>query len=100
MSEKTFEVDSERYMIDYMNEGHQASILWYIKAYGNLWNAEGGYIAKLDREGMEIDVEMPGGDQRIRIDFDHVLEDETDAQETLIDMSNKARDIVMSRRSQ
>jgi hypothetical protein len=30
--------------------------------------------------------------------FDHVLEDDEDAQSTLIDMSMKAREIIMSQR--
>ncbi len=100
MTDKAFDPESERYMIEYMNGGHQASILWYIKAYGNLWDSEGGYIVALDREGMDLDVELPDGERRIRIAFDHLLADESDAQETLIEMSNKARKIVMSQRKQ
>ena len=100
MTDHRFDPETERYMVDYMNEGHQASILWYAKAYGNLWEAEGGYIAGIDKEGMDIDVEVPDGETRIRIAFDHVLADDSDAQETLIQMSQNAREIVMNRREQ
>ncbi len=100
MTDTSFDPESERYMIDYMNEGHQASLLWYAKAYGELWDADGAYMVKLDKEGMDLDVELPDGEKRIRIAFDHLLEDDSDAQNTLIEMSTKAREIVMSQRKQ
>jgi putative heme iron utilization protein len=49
---------------------------------------------------MDLDVELKNGEKRIRITFDHVLEDEDDAQSTLIDMSMKAREVIMSQRKQ
>ncbi len=54
----------------------------------------------LDREGMELSVEMPGGERQIRIAFDHVLKDDDDAQSTLVEMSMKAREIIMNRAEQ
>jgi putative heme iron utilization protein len=54
----------------------------------------------IDKEGMDLKVEMPGGEQQVRIAFDHVLEDDDDAQSTLIDMSMKAREIIMNRAEQ
>jgi putative heme iron utilization protein len=46
---------------------------------------------------MDLNVEMVDGEKRIRITFDHLLEDDNDAQSTLIEMSMKAREIIMSR---
>jgi putative heme iron utilization protein len=100
MTDKSFDPETEQYMIDYMNQGHPASILWYAKVYGNVWDAEGGYIVAIDKEGMDLDVELKNGEKRIRITFDHVLEDDDDAQSTLIDMSMKAREVIMSQRKQ
>ena len=97
MSNKSFDPETERYMVDYMNQGHPASIRYYAMVYGEIWDAEGGNIAGIDKEGMDIDVELKDGEKRVRIEFDHVLEDEEDAQNTLIDMSVHAREVVMSR---
>jgi putative heme iron utilization protein len=57
-------------------------------------------MVAIDREGMELNVEMPDGEKRIRIAFDHVLADDDDAQSTLIEMSMKAREVIMSRAEQ
>ncbi|MCZ6874064.1 MAG: hypothetical protein O7G88_11150 [bacterium] len=50
----------------------------------------------MDKEGMDIDVELKDGEKRIRIEFDHLLEDDDDAQNTLINMSVHAREVVIS----
>ena len=77
-----------------------ASIYWYARTYGNLWDAENASMLGIDKEGMELRVEMSDGERQIRIAFDHVLEDDDDAQSTLIDMSMKAREIIMNRAEQ
>jgi putative heme iron utilization protein len=48
----------------------------------------------LDKEGMELDVTLPDGIRRIRIPFEHRLQDEGDAQQTLVEMSFNARDVL------
>jgi len=100
MSEHRFDPETERYMVDYMNQNHPASIYWYARTYGDLWEAENASMLGIDKEGMDLSVEMPDGEMRIRIAFDHILEDDDDAQSTLIDMSMKAREIIMSRAEQ
>jgi putative heme iron utilization protein len=100
MSENRFDPETERYMVDYMNQNHPASIYWYARTYGDLWEAENASMLGIDKEGMDLSVEMPDGEMRIRIAFDHVLEDDDDAQSTLIDMSMKAREIIMNRAEQ
>jgi len=100
VTDKAFDPESERFMIDYMNQGHPGPLLMYAKAYGNLWDAEAAYMVALDKEGMELNVEVPEGEKRIRIAFDHVLEDDSDAQNTLVEMSMQARDMVTQRRRQ
>jgi putative heme iron utilization protein len=100
MADKRFDPDTERYLVDYMNEHYPASVYWYARAYGDLWDAENAVMLALDKEGMELRVEMPDGERQIRIAFDHVLKDDDDAQSTLVEMSMKAREIIMQRAEQ
>ncbi len=90
-----FDPETERYMVDYMNQNQPASIYWYARTYGELWDAENASMIAIDKEGMDLSVEMPDGDKQIRILFDHVLEDDDDAQSTLVEMSMKARERIM-----
>ena len=100
MTDTHFDPEIERYLVDYMNEHYPASVYWYARAYGDLWDAENAVMLALDREGMELSVEMPDGERQIRIAFDHVLQDDDDAQSTLVEMSMKAREIIMQRAEQ
>src|SRR4030095_4384712 len=87
MQSPGFDPESERYMIDHMNADHADSNLMYVKVYGNLWSATVAHMVTLDKEGIELEVTVPDGTQRIRIPFDHRLEDDADAQRTLVAMS-------------
>jgi putative heme iron utilization protein len=100
MTDKHFDPEIERYLVDYMNQHYPASVYWYARAYGDLWNAENAVMLALDREGMELSVEMPDGERQIRIAFDHILQDDDDAQSTLVELSMKAREIIMQRAEQ
>jgi putative heme iron utilization protein len=48
-------------------------------------------MVTLDKDGMDLEVTIPNGTQRIRIPFDHHLEDEADAQRTLVAMARYAQ---------
>ncbi len=100
MTDKRFDEETERYMVEYMNQNHPASNYWFAKAYGNLWDAEDASMIAIDKEGMELTVQMPDGERNIRVMFDHVLKDDDDAQFTLVDMSMKAREIIMNQKKQ
>ena len=89
-----FDPESERYMMDHMNADHADSNLMYVKVYGNLWSATAARLVTLDKEGMDLAVTVPDGTQRIRIPFDHRLEDEADAQRTLVAMSRHAQAVI------
>jgi len=91
MPSPSFAPESERYMMDHMNADHADSNLMYIKVYGNLWSATAARMVTLDKEGMDLEVTVPDGTLRIRIPFDHRLEDEADAQRTLVAMSRHAQ---------
>ena len=43
---------------------------------------------------MDLEVTVPDGVQRIRLTFDHRLQDEADAQRTLVAMSRHAQAII------
>ena|SRR5215467_4021276 len=94
MQNPGFEPESERYMMDHMNTDHADSNLMYVKVYGNLWSATAARMVTLDRDGMDLEVTIPDGTQRLRIPFDHRLEDETDAQRTLVAMSWHAQAVI------
>src|SRR5262245_46439514 len=94
MQRPGFDPESERYMIDHMNADHADSNLMYVKVYGNLWSATAARMATLDKEGMDLEVTVPDGSQRIRISFDHRLADEADAQRTLVAMSRHAQAVI------
>ena len=95
MESPAFPPESERSMIEHMNEWYAHSNLMYAKAYGQLWQATEARMMALDKEGMELDVTIPDGTKRIRIPFAQRLHDEGEAQQTLVEMSFKAREILM-----
>ena len=94
MQSSGFTPESERYMLDHMNADHADSNLMYVKVYGNLWSATAARMVTLDKDGMDLEVAVPDGPQRIRIAFDHRLEDEADAQRTLVAMSRHAQAVI------
>src|SRR5262249_7058512 len=94
MESPGFPPETERSLVEHMNEFYADANLRYAKAYGNLWQATEARMVVLDKEGMELDVAVPDGTRRIRIPFDHRLQDEGDAQQTLVEMSFAARDIM------
>jgi putative heme iron utilization protein len=81
-------------MIDHMNADHADSNLMYVQVYGKCWSATAARMVTLDKDGMNLDVTLPDGTQRIRIPFDHRLEDEADAQRTLVAMSRHAQAVI------
>jgi putative heme iron utilization protein len=99
MESPAFPPESERAMIEHMNEWYADANLRYARVYGNLWSATAACLVALDRQGMELDVTTPEGARRIRIPFDHHLQDEGDAQQTLVEMSFKAREMLAQQAS-
>jgi putative heme iron utilization protein len=81
-------------MVEFMNEHYAHSNLMYAKVYGQLLQATEARMMALDKEGMELDVTVPYGTRHIRIPFEHRLQDEGDAQQTLVEMSFNARDVL------
>ena len=94
MESSSFPPETERSLVEHMNEFYADANLRYARAYGQLWQATEARMVALDKAGMELEVTVPEGARRIRISFDHSLQDEGDAQQTLVEMSFNARDIL------
>ena len=94
MENTSFAPALERYMIDHMNDDHADSNLMYVKVYGNLWEATAARLLRLDKTGMELEVTSASGIQRLRLTFDHRLQDEKDAERTLVAMSRHAQAVI------
>ncbi len=94
MENTSFAPALERYMIDHMNDDHADSNLMYVKVYGHLREATAARLVTLDKTGMELEVTLPSGLQRLRLAFDHHLQDEKDAERTLIAMSRHAQAVL------
>ncbi len=97
MENTSFAPASERYMIDHMNDDHADSNLMYVKVYGNLWEATAARMLRLDKAGMELEVTSASGLQRLRLTFDHRLQDEKDAERTLVAMSRHAQAVIAAK---
>ena len=57
-------------------------------------SATAARMVALDKVGMDLEVTVPEGMQRLRIPFDHCLQDEADAQRTLVAMSRHAQTVI------
>ena len=94
MESTFFTPESERSMIEHMNADHADSNLMYVKVYGHLGGATAARTVTLDKEGMGLEVTLPDRHTHIRITFDHRLQDEADAQRTLVAMSRQAHEVL------
>jgi len=94
MDSRFFAPQSAQYMIDHMNADHADANRMYAKVYGQLWGVTAARMLALDREGMELEVTVPDGSTRLRIPFDHRLQDEADAQRTLVAMARQAHEVM------
>ena len=94
MENTSFAPASERDMIDHMNADHADANLMYVKVYGHLWEATAARMLRLDKAGMDLEVTSASGIQRLRLPFDHRLQDEKDAERTLVAMARHAQAVI------
>ena len=73
MESPAFPLETERSLVEHMNEFYADANLRYAKAYGHLWQATEARMVALDKAGMELEATVPDGARRIRIPFDHRL---------------------------
>jgi putative heme iron utilization protein len=75
----------------HMNEDHADAIALYAQVFGQLTAVNAAEMVRIDPQGMDLNVQMNGGHQLLRIEFDHELQDSEDAHQTLIAMVKEAR---------
>jgi putative heme iron utilization protein len=81
---------SER-ICKHMNEDHADALALYARAFGQVEGVTQARMQAIDSEGMDLQVEVDGAVQTLRIPFDHPLKDSEDAHHTLIAMLKQAR---------
>jgi putative heme iron utilization protein len=81
---------SER-ICKHMNEDHAEAIALYATVFGQVDQVDAARMLRIDPQGMDLAIEIDGGEQTVRIDFDHTLSDSEDAHQTLISMVRQAR---------
>ena len=81
----TFEPITEKSSIricNHMNQDHEDAVIAYAKYYGRIENFKTAKMIKLSPELIEIKVD----EKTIKIKFDHILKDCSDAHKTLVNM--------------
>jgi putative heme iron utilization protein len=81
---------SER-ICKHMNEDHADALALYARVFGQVEGVTQARMQAIDSEGMDLQVEVDGAVQTLRIPFDHPLKDPEDAHHTLIAMLKQAR---------
>lgn len=81
---------SER-ICKHMNEDHADAVALYARVFGHLEGVTQARMQAIDPEGMDLQVQVDGTAQTLRIGFDHPLRDSEDAHHTLIAMVKQAR---------
>ena len=75
----------------HMNEDHGEAIVLYAKAFGNAPTAQSAKMLAIDPQGMDLMAQIDGKETKVRVEFDHTLQDSEDAHQTLITMVKQAR---------
>jgi len=65
-----------------MNKDHQDAVNAYAKYYGKIKTFRSAKMIRLSPESIQLEID----DQTINIKFDHVLQDCSDAHQTLVKM--------------
>jgi putative heme iron utilization protein len=75
----------------HMNEDHAEAIALYAQVFGQRPNTETAQMLAIDSQGMDLTIQYQEQSEKIRITFDHTLQDSEDAHQTLIAMVRQAR---------
>ena len=82
MNSEPITQESSSRICDHMNKDHQDSINSYAKYYGKIKTFRSAKMIRLSQESIQLEID----DQTINIKFDHVLQDCSDAHQTLVKM--------------
>ena len=74
--------ESSRRICEHMNKDHQDAVIAYAKYYGKIKTFKSAKMISLSQESIQIKID----DQKLEIQFDHILQDCSDAHKTLVRM--------------
>lgn len=75
----------------HMNDDHAAAVLVYAQVYGQAPQAAQAEMVSIDPLGMNLQAQVEGAVQNLRVEFDRELTDSEDAHQMLIQMVKTAR---------
>jgi putative heme iron utilization protein len=78
----------------HMNEDHADAIALYARVFGQSPQVSSARMLAIDPEGMDLEAQVEDQQVRLRISFDHPLQDSEDAHHTLIEMVKQARQVA------
>ena len=82
MSSEPITQESSKRICNHMNKDHEGAVNAYAKYYGKIKTFKSAKMINLSAESIELKID----DQTIEIQFDHVLQDCSDAHKTLVRM--------------
>ena len=82
MNSEPITQSSSTRICNHMNKDHQDAVNAYAKYYGKIETFRSAKMISLNTESIELKID----DQFIKIPFDHVLQDCSDAHKTLVRM--------------
>ena len=85
MSSEPITQESSNRICNHMNKDHQDAVNKYAKYYGKVKTFSSAKMISLSPESIELEID----DQTLKVKFDHILQDCTDAHKTLVRMINE-----------
>ena len=82
MNSEPINQDSSKRICNHMNKDHQEAVNAYAKYYGKIKTFRSAKMISLSPESIELKID----DKTINIEFDHILQDCSDAHKTLVRM--------------
>ena len=82
MNSEPITQDSSRRICNHMNKDHQDAVNAYAEYYGKIKTFRSAKMIRLSPKSIQLEID----DQTINIQFDHVLQDCSDAHQTLVKM--------------
>ncbi|MDC3960229.1 HugZ family pyridoxamine 5'-phosphate oxidase [Polyangium jinanense] len=77
-------------ILGHMNDDHASSILAYARKLAGIAEATSAQMTAVDRYGIEMAVETPSGERRVRLAFDTEIRTREEARKALIEMAGRA----------
>ena len=82
MNSEPITQESSTRICNHMNKDHQDAVNAYAKYYGKIKTFKSAKMIRLSPESFQLKID----DQTLEIEFDHILQDCSDAHKTLVKM--------------